>query len=123
MNLTEQEQHWLAGADGAAMQLAMELVVASARVAGVSNFVEVDFAHINSCHYSGQMSLDFAEFLLANDAMLAVPTHTNASLIDCGSPSVRPEQKTPTEIEGARRLMEIYEQLGCTPMWSCAPYQ
>ncbi|NNC78962.1 MAG: DUF521 domain-containing protein [Acidimicrobiales bacterium] len=123
MNLTEQEQRWLAGADGAAMQLAMELVVASARVAGVSNFVEVDFAHINSCHYSGQMSLDFAEFLLANDAMLAVPTHTNASLIDCGSPSVRPEQKTPTEIEGARRLMEIYEELGCTPMWSCAPYQ
>ncbi|MBT8213152.1 MAG: aconitase X catalytic domain-containing protein, partial [Acidimicrobiia bacterium] len=81
------------------------------------------FAHINSCHYSGRMSLDFAEFLLANDVTLAVPTHTNASLIDCGSPSVRPEQQTPTEVEGAGRLMEIYEQLGCTPMWSCAPYQ
>jgi len=123
MNLTDQEQRWLSGADGAAMQLAMELVVAAARVAGASDFVAVDFAHINSCHYSGQMSLDFAEFLLANNATLAVPTHTNASLIDCGSPRVRPEQQTPTEVEGARRLMEIYEELGCTPMWSCAPYQ
>lgn len=123
MNLTEQEQRWLAGGDGKAMQMAMELIVAAARVAGVTEFVAIDFAHINSCHYSGQMSLDFAEFLLAEGAKLAVPTHTNASLIDCGSPALRPADRTPDEVAGAIRLMEIYERLGCTSMWSCAPYQ
>jgi len=123
VDLTEQEQQWLAGAEGKAMQLAMELVVAAARVAGVTELVPIDFAHINSCHYSGRMSLDFAEFLLAEGASLAVQTHTNASLIDCGTPSLRPVDRSPVEVADAERLMEIYEQLGCTSMWSCAPYQ
>jgi len=121
--LDEQEQRWLAGADGAAMQLAMRLVLAAAEVSGATSFVPIEMAHINSCHYSGRLSLDFAEFILAEGATLAVPTHTNASLISCTSPDVRPEAATPTEVAGARRVMEIYEQLGCSTMWTCAPYQ
>lgn len=122
LTLDEQEQRWLAGADGAAMQLAMRLVVTAAEVVGADELVPIEMAHINSSHYSGSMSLDFAEFLLAEGATLSVPTHTNASLISCSSPDLRPASVTPTEVEGAARVMEIYEQLGCSTMWTCAPY-
>ena len=123
MQLDDQELQWLSGTDGPAMQLAMRLVLAAAEVTGASRFVTIEMAHINSCHYSGQMSLDFAEFLLAQGATLAVPTHTNASLISCSSPDVRPEIESPDQVAGARRMMNIYEKLGCSTMWTCAPYQ
>jgi len=122
ISLDEQEQRWLAGADGPAMQLAMELMVAAANVSGADSFVPIEFAHINSSFYSGPISTDFAEFLVREGATLAVPTHTNASLIDCTQPNVRPADRYPDEVAGATRLMQLYEQLGCTPMWSCAPY-
>jgi predicted aconitase len=123
VTLDDQEQRWLSGDEGAAKQLAMRLVLAAAEVSGASRFVPIEMAHINSCHYSGRLSLDFAEFLLAEGATLAVPTHTNASLISCSSPHVRPEETSPDEVAGARRVMDIYEQLGCSTMWTCAPYQ
>lgn len=123
ITLDEQEQRWLRGDDGAAMQLAMQLVLSAAKVSGATSFVPIEMAHINSCHYSGRLSLDFAEFLLAEGATLAVPTHTNASLISCTSPELRPEAATPDDVAGAGRVMEIYEALGCSTMWTCAPYQ
>ena len=30
---------------------------------------------------------------------------------------------TPRPRESARRLMEVYEAMGCEPTWTCAPYQ
>ncbi|NCG36213.1 MAG: DUF521 domain-containing protein [Actinobacteria bacterium] len=123
MKLTDAEAHWLSGGEGKAQQLAMRLIVAAAEASGALELVPIDFAHINSCHYSGKLSLDFAEFLLAEGAQLSVPTHTNASLIDRATPGLRPDSDFPEEVAGAHRLMDIYEQLGCTPMWSCAPYQ
>jgi predicted aconitase len=121
--LDEQERSWLAGVHGAAMQLAMRLVAAAAEATGATSFVPIEMAHINSCHYSGRLSLDFAEFLLAEGATLAVPTHTNASLISCSSPDLRPESEKPEAVAGALRVMQIYEELGCSSMWTCAPYQ
>jgi len=123
LQLDEQEERWLSGADGRAMQLAMRLVHAAAEATGATSFVPITMAHINSCHWSGQLSLDFAEFLLAEGATLAVPTHTNASLISCSSPHVRPVDAAPDAVRGAARVMEIYEALGCSKMWTCAPYQ
>lgn len=121
--LVDSEERWLRGEAGAAMQWAVRMLVAAAKVSGASELVPIEMAHINSCHYSGTMSLDFAEFLLDGRVSFAVPTHTNASLISCSSPEMRPESKSPIEVGGARRMMEIYESLGCTPMWTCAPYQ
>ncbi|MEM9467145.1 MAG: aconitase X catalytic domain-containing protein [Actinomycetota bacterium] len=122
MELTGEEQAWLDGRSGRAHQLAMRLMVAAAEASGTSTFVPIEFAHINSCHWSGRLSVDFAEFLRSEGATLAVPTHTNASLIDCSQPALRDEAVSPEAVQGARRLMEIYETLGCSSMWSCAPY-
>lgn len=122
-DLTDNEARWLAGDDGRAMQLAMELIVAAANVSGAEELIEIDFAHINSCHWSGKLSEDFAEFLLAEGARLSVPTYTNASLIDCAHPELRPVEANPHAVRGAQRVMEIYEALGCEPTWTCAPYE
>ncbi|MEM8747294.1 MAG: aconitase X [Actinomycetota bacterium] len=122
IELDDLDRRRLAGDEGRAAQLAMRLLVAAADASGASGFVPIEFAHINSCHWSGRLSVDFAEFLLAEGAELAVPTHTNASLIDVHRPGLRSEAATPDAVAGATRLMEIYEALGCTTMWSCAPY-
>jgi len=105
------------------MQHAMRLIVAAATASGATELVPIEMAHIGSSHYTGRLSLDFAEFLLAEGATLAVPTHTNASLVSCSSPDLRPEALSPTEVAGSHRVMAIYESLGCSAMWSCAPYQ
>lgn len=112
----------MSGADGGALQLAMSMMVAAAEVSGADEFVAIEFAHIDSNFYSGQVSVDFAEFMLAEGGRFAVPTHTNASLIDCQTPELRSEDLHPREVQGAKRLMEIYTQLGCSEMFSCAPY-
>jgi predicted aconitase len=84
--------------------------------------VDVTFAHIDSGFYAGQVSVDFAEFLLVEGGSVSVPTQTNASLVDFAHPSLRPFDSFPVQVTGAKRLMEIYEELGCKPTWSCAPY-
>lgn len=122
IELTDLETRWLSGADGRAMELAMRLMVTAAEVSGAKEFVEIEFAHLNASFYSGQVSVDFAEFLLDNDARFVVPTHTNASLIDCSTPDLRSADEFPVEVAGATRLMEIYAELGASAMWTCAPY-
>ena len=42
LTLDAQEQRWLAGADGAAMQLAMRLVVTAAEVVGADELVPIE---------------------------------------------------------------------------------
>ena len=122
IELDDLDRERLAGGHGKAEQLAMRMLVAAAETSGATDFVPIEFAHIGSCHYTGRLALDYAEFLLAEGATLAVPTHTNASLIDINQPAMRPEAATPEAVRGAARLMEIFEALGCTAMWSCAPY-
>lgn len=122
IELDDLDRERLAGGHGKAEQLAMRMLVAAAETSGATDFVPIEFAHIGSCHYTGRLALDYAEFLLAEGATLAVPTHTNASLISINQPAMRPEAATPESVRGAARLMEIYEALGCTAMWSCAPY-
>lgn len=122
IELDDLDRERLAGGHGKAEQLAMRMLVAAVETSGATDFVPIEFAHIGSCHYTGRLALDYAEFLLAERATLAVPTHTNASLIDINQPAMRPEAATPEAVRGAARLMEIYEALGCTAMWSCAPY-
>lgn len=123
LQLAEYETELLSGSQGKAKQLAMQMMVAAATVAEAATFVDVSFAHIDSGFYTGQVSIDFAEFLLSEGGAVSIPTQTNASLVDFAHPHLRPNKSFPIETSGAKRLMEIYEQLGCEPTWSCAPYQ
>lgn len=121
--LSEYDQRLLSGAEGKAKQLAMQVMVRAAEVYDVDCLVDVSMAHVNSCFYSGEVGVDFAEFLLEEGGTIAVPTLTNVGLIDLLHPDLRPEKSNQEAVQGARKLMGIYEKLGCEVVWTCAPYQ
>jgi predicted aconitase len=121
--LTEREERMLAGAEGEAMRLAMRLVAQAAQIVDAEELVPVGFAHIDACFYAGQAHVDFAQFMLDHGARFEIPVWTNSGLVSLADRSLRPEHRDPEMIAGARRLMKLYETLGCRPVWTCAPYQ
>ena len=122
LHLDARDQALLDGKRGKAMQFAMETIVAAAKIESAESLIDISFAHINSCFYSGRAHLDFVLFLLQHDARLAVPTWTNTGLVALEDFSVR-DPFSSNEVDEARQLMEAYVQLGCKPVWTCAPYQ
>jgi hypothetical protein len=123
IKLDNRDQALLAGAEGFAMQMAMRLVLQAAEIMGAETLVPVTFAHIDACFYTGQAHVDFAQYLVDHSAKLAVPAWTNIGLVSLANPELRPEQGDPEMVQGARKLMRLYERLGCKPVWTCAPYQ
>ena len=121
--LDDEDRDRLAGGQGKAMRLAMRLLVQAAEIMGAPRFIPIGFAHIDACFYTGQAHVDFARYLLQNGATLAVTTWTNNGVVSLADPALRPESSDPGMVNGAREVMRIYAQLGCTPTWTCAPYQ
>jgi predicted aconitase len=118
--LDAEDRASLEGQRGPAMQLAARLVVRAANIMGATKLVPVTFAHIDSCFYAGQAHVDFAQFLLEHQVRFAVPTWTNNGVVSLADPMLR---EPSAAANGARRLMQLYEQLGAKPTWTCAPYQ
>lgn len=121
--LDDRDLSFLDGAHGPAMRLAMQLVLKAADLWGAEALIPVSFAHIDACFYSGEAHVDFARFLLDHGASLAVPAWTNNGVVSLADPDIRPEAGDPQMVRGARQLMKLYEELGCRPVWTCAPYQ
>lgn len=122
LKLDELDRARLAGKQGKAAQFAMETVVAAARIDRAERLIDISFAHIDACFYSGRAHLDFVNFLLDNGAELAVPAWTNSGLVALDDLSLRDPRKS-REMDEARQLMQAYVRLGCNPVWTCAPYQ
>lgn len=123
LKLDEEERAILEGASGPAMQMAMRLLVRAAAIMRASSLIPASFAHIDSCFYVGRAHLDFAEYLLANGARFRIPAWTNNGVVSLADAGLRPVAEDPEMVEGARRLMEVYAELGCRPVFTCAPYQ
>jgi predicted aconitase len=123
LQLDERDRALLDGAEGEAMGLAMAVVLRAAEISGATRLQDISFAHIDACFYNGQAHVDFAQFMLDKGARLAVPTWTNASLVSQVDTQIRPQKDDPVVVSGARLLMDLYERLGCEPVWTCAPYQ
>ena len=121
--LSDRDRSWLQGAEGPALRLAMDVLVRAGEILGAERLIDVSFAHIDACHYSGQAHLDFAEFLAAADAKMAVPAWTNTIPVSLVDTDLRPEADDPDFVAGARRLAGLYGKLGCRTVWTCAPYQ
>jgi predicted aconitase len=105
------------------MKLAMELVLQAARIMGAKRLVPVSFAHIDACFYAGQAHVDFAKFMLDHDAKFQVPAWTNNGVASLTHPELYENNPDREMVDGSRQLMTLYEQLGATPSWTCAPYQ
>lgn len=123
VQLDQRDRALLDGAEGEAMGLAMRVVLRAAEISGATRLQDICFAHIDACFYNGQAHVDFARFMVENGARLAVPTWTNASLVSQVDTEIRPEKNDPIVVSGARLLMDLYDRLGCEPVWTCAPYQ
>jgi len=123
VQLHERDRALLDGAEGEAMGLAMRVVLRAAEISGAARLQDICFAHIDACFYNGQAHVDFAQFMVDKGARLAVPTWTNTSLVSQVDTQIRPEKDDPVVVSGARLLMDLYERLGCEPVWTCAPYQ
>lgn len=123
VTLDDRDRACLDGAHGPAMRLAMRLVLKAASILGARELIPVSFAHIDACFYSGKAHVDFAQYLLDHGAKLAIPAWTNNGVVSLADPEIRPETSDPQMVRGARKLMQLYEKLGCRPVWTCAPYQ
>ncbi|WP_165949441.1 aconitase X [Kribbella turkmenica] len=125
LRLTAEEERLLGGQDGDGVALAMRVIVSLARLGGAPRLVEITSAHVDSCLYHGQVSLDFAHTLAGLGAKVRVPTTLNVGSMDLLHPGL---VRTTTDAEReiavrGRELMAAYVDLGCTPTWTCAPYQ
>jgi len=119
--LTDDERAMMAGARGPAIAMASRILCETAAMLGADRLVAVTSSHVDGCLYHGDSGVHFAERLAADGGRVAVPTTLNVGALDLLHPGrVHFDQRT---ADMARRMMVAYEQLGCTPSWTCAPYQ
>ncbi len=119
--LDDRERGLLDGDGGAAAALAMRLVLVAAEALGAERLLPITRAHVDSCLYHGQATLDFVRRLQEGGARVSVPTTLNVGAVDLLHPELwRGDAATG---ERGRELMEAYRSLGCRPTFTCAPYQ
>ncbi|NNE05503.1 MAG: DUF521 domain-containing protein [Xanthomonadales bacterium] len=121
LNYNEEQRDFLQGVHGEAAAMAMRILSDMARVEGVRDFVAVTSAHVDGCVYHGDTGCYFAEKLASAGARVRIPTSLNVGAMDLRQPSN-------VLLEGATRdlairQMNAYVAMGCTPSWTCAPYQ
>ena len=120
LHLTAEEEAMLGGQEGDGVALAMRVIVSLAGISEAPRLVEITSAHVDSCLYHGQVSLDFAHRLVDLGAKVRVPTTLNVGSLDLLHPELVRDRDL---ADAGRELMSAYVALGCTPSFTCAPYQ
>ncbi|HEX6473953.1 MAG TPA: aconitase X catalytic domain-containing protein [Candidatus Limnocylindria bacterium] len=119
--LDDHERSMLSGEHGAGAALAARLVVRAAEVLGAERLIPITRAHVDSCLYHGEATIDFVQRLVDGGARVGVPTTLNVGTLDLLHPEL---WRGPAETaERGRVLMEAYRSMGCRPTFTCAPYQ
>ena len=119
--LTEKDQQLIKGDYGEASKMAMRIVLRMAEVLGVSELIDIQSAHIDGCGLMTDSALEFAERLAGLGGQVLVPTTTNMIPLDLQNWR---KQGVPEEFAlKAIRLSNAYLKMGCTPTWTCTPYQ
>jgi predicted aconitase len=99
----------------------MRLVLRAAESTGAQRLIDVTRAHVDSCLYHGEATLDFVDRLVDGGARTRIPTTLNVGALDLLHPELyRGEQRA---AERGRLLMDRYRALGARPTFTCAPYQ
>ncbi|HEX5038994.1 MAG TPA: aconitase X catalytic domain-containing protein [Candidatus Limnocylindria bacterium] len=121
LSLTDRDRRLLDGAEGDGAAFAMRLVVRAAEVTGANRLIDITGAHVDSCLYHGQASLDFVDRLVDGGARVRVPATLNVGAVDLLHPELW--RGDPQVAERGRLLMDRYRALGARPTFTCAPYQ
>ena len=119
--LTERDRGLLAGDEGPAAALAMRIIARMAGIFQAASLLDITQAHIDSTIYIGEANLEFAERLAGDGARVSIPTTLNVSALD--EHGWREWSVPSAWAEKALRQMAAYQQMGCLPTWTCAPYQ
>ena len=99
----------------------MRLVVRAAEATGATELIDVTRAHVDSCLYHGEASIDFVDRLVDGGARVRIPTTLNVGGVDLLHPELN--RGDATTVERGRLLMDRYRALGARPTFTCAPYQ
>ena len=99
----------------------MRLVMRAAEVTGADRLIDVTGAHVDSCLYHGEATLDFVQRLVDGRARVSVPTTLNVGALDLLHPELYRGDRAVAE--RGRLLMDRYRSLGARPTYTCAPYQ
>lgn len=99
----------------------MRLVVRAADVLGAERLIPITSAHVDSCLYHGQATLDFVARLAEGGTRVRVPSTLNVGAVDLMHPELW--QGDADLATRGRQLMEAYRAIGCRPTFTCAPYQ
>ena len=121
LKLSDYERGLLAGSHGEGARLAIRIIVEYAQALGAVELLPITRAHIDGCLYHGDSGLDFAHKLTDGGAAVMVDTTLNVGGVDLLHPHLN--RGDPKRAEQAGRLMRLYENMGCKPTWTCAPYQ
>lgn len=121
MNLTERDEKLLSGELGPAPKMAMNILVQLGEVMGADEMMDVEQVHVDGCIYESEAHLDFAEKLASLGGRVILPTSLNATSLDLHN--WRAWDVNTTWASKAQRMANAYLAMGCTPTWTCAPYQ
>ncbi|WP_417417655.1 aconitase X [Hoeflea sp.] len=121
VQLSATDREIINGDHGRAAADALGLVLKFAEAVGAERLLPCASSHVDGCLYHGQASLDFVERFVALEGRVKVPTTLNVGSVDL----IHPELFIGDAALGAagKRLMEAHIELGCTPSFTCAPYQ
>jgi predicted aconitase len=121
VDLTKADHALLDGEGTQADRLAMTVIVRLAEAMGAPRLLDVTSAHIDSCLYHGRAGLDFALRMADGGGRVKIPTTLNVTSLDLLHPDMYVGEEETADL--AKELMEAYERMGCSPTWTCAPYQ
>ncbi len=120
LRLSKTDRSLLAGQDGPARQIAMEILCLMAATQGADELTDVTRAHIDGCILAHDANLDFAEKMQEMGAKTLIPTTINAISVDRNNWET--QGVVPDFGKKASRLADAYVNMGARPTFTCAPY-
>lgn len=120
LQLSQQDQAMLDGADGKPCQIAMQIICSMAVLQGADRLIDVTQVHIDGCIYASHANLTFAQVMMDMGARVQVPTTMNAISVDHSNwetQGVAADFGIP-----ASRLADAYVKMGAQASFTCAPY-
>ena len=122
LELSAEEQRWLAGGLGPGLRKAMEIVVALGQIYGARRLVPVSSVQVAGVSYRnlGQAGLEFLREWAAQGARVRVPTTLNPAGIDLQAWQALGFSEG--FARGQLAVIEAYRRLGVHTICTCTPY-
>jgi len=122
MELTPDDERSLRGEHGEAIASAYRILVAIGAATEAKRLVPIKWAHLSGVNYNtiGNVGVKFLEKFAEDGATrAAVKTTVNPMGFDRTKPSNLDENFVKQQM----KIVKLYEELGTTPSFTCAPYE